>query len=207
MRNRLAMAAATALLCGVGAAVAQQLPANPDPSKVRSASYVLDKSHAKLNWGVSHFGFSTYTGEFTDFDARLRLDARAPERSNLAVRVNTASVETNDDKLDEHLRSADFFDVAKHPSASFQSTRVEVTGPRSARVFGNLTMLGRTRPLALEVAFNGAGENPVSKTYTVGFSAEGTIRRSEYGMTTFVPGIGDDVKLTISGEFTPEPRS
>jgi polyisoprenoid-binding protein YceI len=177
------------------------------PQSVQAGAYVLDKSHAKLNWAVSHFGFSTYTGEFTSFDANLQLDPARPERSLLTVTIDTASVETNDDKLDEHLRSAEFFNSAKHPKATFRSTQVKPTGPRTARVTGDLTLNGVTKPVALDVVFNGAGMNAATKNYVAGFSAETKISRSQFGVATYSPAIGEEVTLTISGEFNPRPTS
>jgi polyisoprenoid-binding protein YceI len=200
-----ALIAATAL---TGAhAVAQQQPAAATTQAAapapRSGSYQLDKSHAKIVWAANHFGFSTYYGEFTDFDAKLTLDAAAPERSSLNVTVAIPSVSTNNPALEKHLSSADFFDAANHATATFVSTAVRRTGATTADVTGDFTLRGVTKPLTLQVTLNGAAESPVSKKYTVGFSAEGTIKRSEYGMTYAVPGVADDVKLLISGEFNP----
>lgn len=177
--------------------------ATADPATVRAGSYKLDKAHSKLNWGVSHFGFSTYSGEFTDFDAQLALDPRDPSRSKLEVTIAVASVETNDDRLDTHLRSADFFDAATHPTATFRSTRLERTSPTEATVTGDLTIRGTTRPATLRVNFVGAGINPVTKAYTVGFAATTTIRRTDFGVSAYAPAIGETVELRITGEFNP----
>ncbi len=176
------------------AAVAQAGP------QVRSGSYQLDKSHAKIHWSVWHFGFSEYTGEFTDFDARLSLDGARPERSRLDVTVATPSIATHNEALETHLKSADFFDVANHPRATFTSTAINRTGANSAEVTGNFTLLGQARPLTLSVTFNKAGDN-MAGVYTAGFSATGVVRRSDYGMTYGVPGLGDEISLRISGEF------
>jgi polyisoprenoid-binding protein YceI len=176
------------------AATAQAVP------QVRSGNYALDRSHAKIIWSVSHFGFSTYYGEFTDFDARLTLDAANPERSRLNVTVATPSIATHNDALDAHLKNADFFDVANHPNATFNSTAIRRTGATTAEVTGDFTMLGRTRPLTLNVTFNAAGDN-MAGVYTAGFSATGTIKRSDYGMNYGVPALGDEIALQISGEF------
>lgn len=196
-----ALALAAALSLGVaGTAFAQSGPTT-DPAQVQAGAYALDKSHAKLVWATSHFGFSTYYGEFTDFDARLAFEPKAPEKSRLEVTINTGSVDTHDPKLDAHLKSADFFNVEKFPTATFKSTKVETTGPAKGRVVGDLTMLGVTKPVVLDVTFNGAGVGPVSKKYTSGFTAEGTIKRTDFGMSTFAPFVGDEVKLVINGEF------
>ncbi len=186
-------AAAPTTAIAAQAATAAQAP-------VRAGAYTLDKAHAKIIWSASHFGFSTYYGEFTDFDAKLNLDPARPANSKLSVTVNTASVNGHNEALETHLKSADFFDVAKHPTATFVSTRVTPTSATTADVTGNFTLLGVTKPLTLKVTFNKAGDN-MAKVYTAGFSAEGTVKRSDYGMTYAVPGVSDEVKLTISGEF------
>ena len=175
-------------------------PAETPP--VRAGDYALDTSHAKIVWSVSHFGFSTYYGEFTDFDARLTLDPANPQASRLIATIATPSIATHDDALDTHLRSADFFDVANHPGARFVSTAVRPTGPTTAEVTGDFTMLGQTRPLTLDVTFNQAGDN-MAGVYTAGFSATGIIKRSEYGMRYGLPAVGDEITLRISGEFNP----
>ena len=201
--RKIALAATAAAAILVSAhAVAQDSPPPAAAASVRAGAYTLDKAHAKIVWSTSHFGFSTYYGEFTDFDAKLSLDPANPANSKLNVVVQTASVNGHNEALETHLKSADFFDVAKHPTATFVSTRVTPTGATTADVTGNFTLLGVTRPLTLKVTFNKAGEN-MAKTYVAGFSAEGIVKRSDYGMTYAVPAVGDEVKLTFSGEFNP----
>jgi len=206
MRRILVALAISAATAGIAHAVAQDAsqPASATaPADVRAGAYALDKSHAKIVWGASHFGFSTYYGEFADFDAALTLDPAAPANSKLNVTVQTASVATHNPKMDAHLKSDDFFGVEKHPTATFVSTAVRPTGARTADVTGNFTLLGVTKPLTLAVTYNGAGISPAGGKYVVGFSATGTVKRSEYGMTYAVPGVSDEVKLIISGEFNP----
>ena len=203
----LALASSVVAVTAVGqavnanAATQAAAPAAAAPA-ARSGAYKLDKSHAKIVWGISHFGFSTYYGEFTDFDARLKLDAANPANSKLEATIAIGSVSTNDAKLDTHLKAADFFDATKFPTATYVSTAVHRTGAKTAHVVGNLTLHGVTRPVDLNVTFNAAGEN-FAKTYVAGFAAEGVIKRSEFGMTTYLPGLGDEVSLKISGEFNP----
>lgn len=200
-----AIAVAAPALLSTGPAFAEAQPASAAAQaapQVRAGDYKLDKSHAKILWSVSHFGFSTYTGEFTGFDARLTLDPARPELSRLSATIAIPSVATHNDALDTHLRSADFFDAAAHPTATFISTAVRPTGPRTAQVTGDFTLRGVTRPLTLDVVFNAAGDN-MGGTYTAGFSATGAIRRSEYGMSYGVPAVGDEIELRISGEFNP----
>ena len=196
--------AAAALAAVTGHAVAQQAPAPAAQAaaaaSVQSGDYALDKGHAKILWSVSHFGFSTYYGEFTDFDAKLTLDGANPAASKLSVTVQTASANGHNPALEKHLQSPDFFNTAKFPTATFVSTAVRPTSATTADVTGDFTLLGVTRPLTLKVTFNKAAEN-MAKKYTTGFSAEGVVKRSDYGMTYAVPAVSDDVKLVISGEF------
>lgn len=178
------------------AAAVQAFPA-PD---VRAGTYTLDRAHAKILWTVSHFGFSEYTGEFTDFDASLTLDPAHPERSRLSVTIDANSVDTHNEALDTHMRGADFLDVANHARATFTSTAVRRTGASTAEVTGNFTLRGVTRPLTLNVTFNRAADNMQGR-YTAGFSATATVKRSDYGVSYAVPAVSDEVQLRISGEF------
>lgn len=205
MRHRLLAIAALAASVATAHA-AQQAPAPAAAAApVKSGTYTLDRSHAKIVWGVSHLGFSTYYGGFTDFDAKLVLDGDRPENSKLNVTINLDSVATHDDKLDAHLKTADFFDTAKYPVATFVSTRIERTGPTTANVTGDFNLHGVTKPVTLAVTFNKAADGPMTKVYTAGFSAEGVIDRTEFGMTTYAPALGKDIRLLISGEFNLKP--
>ena len=119
--------------------------------------------------------------------------------------MDVGSVTTTNPKLDEHLKSPDFFDVAKFPTASFKAGTITVTGPAAGTIAGQLTLHGVTKPVVLKASFNGAGVNPVSKKYVLGFDATTVLKRSEFGITTYVPMVGDEVTLTISGEFNRVP--
>ncbi|WP_158702937.1 YceI family protein [Allosphingosinicella vermicomposti] len=200
MRKYLIAASLVTATIATAHATQQAAPA-PAAEAVKSGSYALDKSHVKIVWGVSHMGFSTYYGEFTDFDAQLTLDGANPENSKLNVTIDVDSVDTHDDALDGHLKKADFFDVEKFPKATFTSTKVERTGPTTATVTGDLNLHGVTKPVTLAVTLNKAADGPMTKIYTAGFSAEGTIDRTQFGMNTYAPALGSDVKLLISGEF------
>lgn len=175
--------------------------ATTDLAMVEGGQFALDPSHAKIIFSTTHFGFSTYYGLFTNFDAKLNFDTSAPAKSTLDVTINLDGIDTTNAKLDAHLKSADFFDVAHFPVATFKATKVEVTGPAAGKVTGDLTLHGVTKPITLEASFNGGGLNPMSKAYVVGFNATGTIKRSDFGIKTYVPAVGDDVTLTISAEF------
>ncbi len=186
-------------------AVAPLSPAAADPTtdltQLQGGQFAIDKAHAKIIFSTTHFGFSTYYGLFTDFDAHLGFNPKAPATSSLTVTVNLAGIETTNPKLDTHLKSADFFDVATFPTATFTATHIEVTGAATGKITGNLTLHGQTKPITLEATFNGGGTNPMTKAYVLGFNATGTLKRSDFGITHFVPAVGDVVTLTISGEF------
>jgi polyisoprenoid-binding protein YceI len=199
--TRFAALAVVAAVSLVGAAVSAQDAFTRAPAEVRAGTYTLDPSHSKITWSVSHFGFSTYVGQFAKVDGQLRLDPRQPEASQLAVTVDANSVGTLDAALDKHLKSADFLDTAKFPTAAFKATRVRRTGERTAEITGDLTLHGVTRPVTLTAEFNQAGVNPIDKTYSLGFDAKGKIKRSDFGMTTYVPAIGDEVTLQIEAEL------
>ncbi len=162
--------------------------------------YVMDKDHTHIGMTWNHLGFSDFRARFDDFDGTLVLDAEAPENSRVEVTIPIDSIDTRVPRLDEHLESADFFDVAKFPTASFRSTRVDVIGERVARLHGDLTIRGITRPVVLQVQLNKMGEHPLTHKQAVGFTAEGVIKRSEFGLTAYVPLVSDEVHLFISTE-------
>jgi polyisoprenoid-binding protein YceI len=200
LRKSLLIAAVGALSLGA-AAMAQGDALTQKPAEVRSGSYVLDPAHGKITWSVSHMGFSTYVGQFTDVSATLILDSANPAASKLDATVRTASAGTFSDGLDKHLKSADFFDVAKHPTASFQATSIRRTDANSAEITGNLTLRGVTKPVVIQADFNQAGVNPVDKSYTVGFDGRAKIQRSDFGISYGLPALGDEVTLHFEAEF------
>lgn len=180
--------------------LAQQGPTT-NPAQVESGTYAIDPAHTQILFAVSHMGFTTYYGRFANASGTLDLSTKTPGASQLQVEVPTATVSTTSDKLDGELKGAQWFDAQKFPSITFKSAKVTRTGQDTAQVTGDLTLHGVTKPVTLAVRFNGAGVNPLDKKYTVGFRATGIIRRGEFGMTTYVPLIGDEVELTLSGAF------
>ena len=178
---------------------AQTLTTNP--AQVEPGTYAVEPQHTQVLFGVSHMGFTTYYGYFSDASGVLTLSTKDPSASTLQVQVPVSTVSTQSEKLTGELKDADWFNAAKFPTMTFVSTAVQPTGPDSAQVTGNLTLHGVTRPVTLAVHFVGAGVNPLDKKYTVGFQASGRIKRSDFGMTTYVPLIGDQVELTLIGAF------
>ena len=201
LRSALAGAAAIALLAS-GAVVAQTA-LTKTPSEVTAGAYALDTSHGKITWSVDHLGFSTYTGQFVNVQAELALHVANPSASTLTATIPLTDVDPNNDGLKRHLQTADFFDTANHPTATFVSRTVTVDADdaNEATVVGDLTLRGVTRPVTIEVEFNQAGPS-MGGTYRAGFDGEATIKRSEFGINYGLPmGLGDEVELHIEGEF------
>lgn len=171
------------------------------PAEVQAGSYKLDSDHGKITWSVDHLGFSTYVGQFVNVQAELMLDPADPSRSRLTATIPLTEVDSNSSGLDAHLQTADFFDTANHPTATFVSRTVEVDpeDPTEATVKGELTLRGVTRPVTMEVEFNQAGQS--MGAYKVGFDGEAVITRSDFGINFALPALGDEVTLHIEGEF------
>lgn len=200
-RTRSTLAAALFAVSLTGVAVAQGATLTREPAQVRSGSYVLDPAHGKITWSVSHMGFSTYVGQFSGVSANLQLNSANPSASRLEASVRMDSVGTFSDGLDKHLKTADFFDTAKHPTATFRATSVRRVDADSAEIAGDLTLRGVTRPIVIKADFNQAGVNPVSKLYTVGFDGQAKIKRSDFGIDYGLPLLGDEVTLNLEAEF------
>ncbi len=162
-------------------------------------SYTIDPRHTHPTYEINHFGWSTQRGRFDNVTGKITLD-RAAKRGTVEVSIDVASVSSGVDKLDEHLRSEDFFNTAKYPSMTFRSKQVNFSGDKPASVDGEFTMLGVTRPLTLTIDTFHCAPNPFAKKEACGADAVATIKRSEFGMNSLVPGLGDEVKLLINVE-------
>jgi len=174
---------------------------SPNPAEVKAGTFAADPGHTKITWSVNHFGFSTYVGQFSQVAGTLKLDPKTLDATALDATVQTASLGTFNPALDTHVKSADFLDVAKFPTATFKATGVKATGDRTADIAGDLTLHGVTRPVVIQATFNRGGANPVDKAYRLGFSGKTVIKRSDFGIKTYVPAIGDEVTLQIEAEF------
>jgi polyisoprenoid-binding protein YceI len=172
----------------------------PADSNAAGNKYVIDSSHANVLWSASHFGFSDVYGRFNDVQGTIFFDEKNPAMGTVNVVIKTSSIETQVPKFTEHLKGADFFKVTEFPEARFKSTEIKVTGKKSGVVEGDLTLLGVTKPVKLKVKLNKVGPNPFSKKRVAGFSAETTIKRSDFGMKYGLPGVSDEVKLIIEVE-------
>ncbi len=169
-------------------------------------TYQLDPTHTLPGFSVNHLGMSTVRGMFEGATGKVVID-RAAKTGSIELKIATASVYTGYNKptgagrtRDEHLRSADFFNVAEFPEMSFKSTKIHFAGDKPDSIEGTLTLLGVTKPLTLKVdAFN-CGANPMTKKDMCGADVSGSIKRSDFGMKYAVPAVGDEIKLSIAVE-------
>lgn len=162
--------------------------------------YNLDPLHTNVTWHISHFGFSHPSGKWEVESGVLSLDEKKLANSSVNVNIQVDNLQTGIPKLDEHLMSNQFFDAAKFPNATFVSTKVQQKSATKLLVFGNLTVHGITKLVTLNVIINKIGMSPISFHKTVGFSAATQIKRSDFGMKAYLPGLGDNVDIAIEGE-------
>jgi polyisoprenoid-binding protein YceI len=162
-------------------------------------SYTIDPRHTHPSYEINHFGWSTQRGRFDDVSGSITLD-RAARTGSVEVRIDAASISTGVGKLDEHLRSEDFFNVAKYPTITFKSAQIVFDGDTPASVPGEITILGMSKPATLIITSFGCSPHPIFKRYVCGAEASTVVKRSEFGMTKYLPALGDDVKLLINVE-------
>ena len=186
-------------------------PAAPD---VPAGDYKLDPTHASLDFKVNHLGFSHYTARFTDFDAKLKFDPAHPETSSVEATIDPKSLTLPRPPagFKEELSGTGWLETALFPAITFRSTKVEVTGANTAKVTGDFTLHGVTKPVVLETTFNGGYAGHAMDPHArIGFSAHGVIKRSEFGITYGVPapgstmGVSDEVDIQIEAEFSGPP--
>jgi polyisoprenoid-binding protein YceI len=166
----------------------------------KAVPYQIDGNHTQVNFTYSHFGFSDITDRFMQVTGEFNLDTDDLTRSSINVTIPMEGLSTGVPKLDEHLKSPDFFDAAKFPTATFKSTKVEAAGDNKLKVSGDLTIHGVTKPAVLDVTVNKIGPHPMSKVASAGFDASATLLRSDFGVGNYAPGVSDQVKLQITME-------
>jgi polyisoprenoid-binding protein YceI len=196
----------TSLLSALAITVALSGPIAAETStkpavKIEPGAYAVDPYHTQVTFAVSHMGFTEFRGRLGNVSGTLQLDADHPAGSSFEVTVPTDSVNTPVDKLTEELKGDQWLDAKANPQITFKAKSVTVTGPKTAKVTGDLTLHGVTKPVTLDAKLNGGGVNPLDKKFTVGFELAGKVKRSDFGVKTYLPLIGDDVDLTISAAF------
>ena len=161
--------------------------------------FTLDNQHSYVLWEIEHLGFSKQVGKWY-VDGFILLDKDHPDQSKVEATVKIANLITGLPDLDNHLKSKAFFDEKTFPTATFISNKVDVINNTSAKVSGMLTLHGITKPVTLIVTLNKTGENPISNKMSAGFTATTTIKRSDFGMNTLLPSLGDKVNISIGAE-------
>ena len=189
------------LLMRVGAALAA-LPLVTVSASAEPARFEIDPQHLSIVFNVEHLGYGAVWGLFLKGSGGFTYDEEARELRDLKVEIDTASVFSNDEACDGHLRSGDFLDAEAHPVATFVMTEAEALSETTGTVTGDLTFRGDTHPVTLDVTLNKIGPYPWGENYVVGITATTTLKRSEWGSTYALEDnlVGDDVPLTIELE-------
>lgn len=182
--------------------------------KIPAGTYTLDKSHASLIFKVDHLGFSNYTARFKHFDATLQFDPNNPGAASVTATVDVSSLETDYPEPDKHdfnkqLEGSEWLDAAKFPQMTFRSKKVSVGNGNRLHIDGELDLHGIKQPVALEATYNGGyAGHPMDPHARIGFSAHGSLKRSQFGIAYGIPqpgskmGVGDDVQIIIEAEFS-----
>lgn len=195
-------AAAPAEAAPATAPAAPMAPPGDDRVKPSAGSYTFDPQHSQIVFDYNHMGFSTSHGFVNGVEGKITLDPANPGGSTVEASFPLSSLHTIDAELDKHIMGPDFFNVTGDPPVvTFKSTSVEVDDDDDeARITGDLTLNGVTKPVVLEVEFEGAGLDPMTQVETVGFSAEAKIRRSDFNLGAFAPAVEDEVEIEINVE-------
>ncbi|MCL1067194.1 YceI family protein [Shewanella olleyana] len=169
--------------------------------ELQSGEYQLDENHAALIFKIQHLGLSTYVGRFNQFDAALNFDPKNMSAATLNAVVDINSIDINNSDLAETLQEDTWFDSTQYPQAVFTSHTVTPISDTSFNFTGDLTLRGVTKPVTFKATFHGGADNWMTGKYTVGFSAVGQINRSDFGMSSYIPIVGDEIDLEIYAEF------
>ena len=178
------------------------VPGAKDTSRIVSGTYNVDPAHTLVGWEVSHFGFNPYFGQFGNATGTLVLDRNNPSAARVDITIPIDSLSVVSSGLRTHMLTPDFFDQANHATARFVSNRVVIDEDGDeATIHGTLTIKGVSKPVTLDVDFTGAGTHPMNHKLNIGFEAETTIRRSDFGINYGIPIVSDEVKLDITVAF------
>lgn len=191
---------------------AEGAPSIPsDAANLPAGDYKLDPAHASLIFKIDHMGFSNYTARFGKFDAQMQLDPTKPEGASVTATVDANSLELNSPPpgFPEQIKGAQFLDAKKFPTMSFKSTKIDPVNGGRAHLQGDFTMHGVTKPVTLEAKFNGGYPGMTMDPHArIGFSARGSLKRSDFGIDAGLPqpgskmGVGDEVEIYIEAEFS-----
>ena len=172
---------------------------------VEQSTWNLDKSHAKIGFTISHLMISEVEGWFKNFDAKITATKEDFTDATVEMTAQVNIINTDDDKRDAHLKSADFFDITKYPTLTFKSKSFRKVGDKKYKVTGDLTMHGVTKSVELDATAN-TGVHPMTKKYIAGLKITGTLKRSDFGIGAKFPSamLGDEINITANAEFIKE---
>ncbi len=167
----------------------------------QSTAWTLDPNHSQVNFEIRHMGISNVRGSISGVTGTIVWDEKDPGKSSVQATINTATVSTNNEKRDAHLKTADFFNVEKFPTMTFKSTSVSGTNGK-LQVTGDLTLAGVTKSVTLEVDGPTAPEKAAGGKMAIGLSVKGTLKRSDFNFGSKYPSpvLGDEVQFTIDVE-------
>ncbi len=169
------------------------------PALAAPAGYTIDPNHTFPVFEVDHLGFSTQRGRFNKTSGRITLDTAARQGS-VDVTIEAASIDMGFAKWNDNMRGENYFNTDAHPTITFKADRLVFDGERPVSAEGSLTMLGVTRPVTLSINRFRCAPHPLNKRETCGADVVATLKRSEFGMTKYIPSVGDDVRLLIAVE-------
>lgn len=163
-------------------------------------TYQIDPGHTQVRFQYNHLGFSNIVGIFSGVEGTVNFDAADPTKSSVNAKIAIDSLLTGVTKLDEHLESGDFFDIAKFPHATFTSTKVEAGANGTWKIHGDLEVHGVKKEVVLDAKLNKQGEHPMAKVPAIGFDATTTLKRTDFGVGNYAPNVSDEVAVEITLE-------
>lgn len=169
-------------------------------SVAKPVAYQIDPTHTATVFNWNHFGFSTPSANFSDIQGTINVDNAKPASSSVNVTIPVSSLNTNVKALDDHLKTADFFDAEKYPNITFKSTKVQAISKTKYKITGDLTIKNVTKAVVLDATLNKQAVHPMSKAETIGFNATTSFNRSAFGVGAYVPNVGDKITVNITTE-------
>ena len=173
------------------------------PAVAAPETYVLDSAHSFPRFSYNHFGYSTQVSRFNKTTGKIIYDKEA-KTASVDIVIDTTSVDSGFPVFNEHLRSEDFFDTAKYPTATFKSTKVIFEGDKPSAIEGNLTIKGITKPVTLTVTSFHAMPHPMKKKDAIGANAFTTVKRSDFNAGKYAPNVGDEIRIDLGVEAIKE---
>jgi polyisoprenoid-binding protein YceI len=170
------------------------------PSWAAADHYKFDPAHTQVIFSIEHMGLSHPFGRFDKTEGGYTFDPADVEHSAVDATIDINSIDMGSDKWNEHLKGKDFFNAEKFPTMTFKSTKIEKTGEKTGKLTGDLTLLGVTKPVTLDVTYFKTAPHPMNKNMMSGFTATGTLKRSDFGMNAYLPMVGDEVQMQINVE-------